>query len=189
MTEQTQEELPRLKNLVCYTTKFETKQKYHSKILNKTFYFSRHKVTEYLDMKTGEIISSIKAKQIGVMEFNYEPLTKEKNTILDSLRKEIRDFAKFVLLFRNKRRGLSPNLGQVVVYYSKYTGKRENNIKSRLLPNLMGKVIFSETLMMPPFQINDRFATAAEHLQEDFAAENKFFMMMQRKGCVVEEVA
>ena len=73
-------------------------------------------------------------------------------------------------------------------YYSKFSGMRKNNIKTRLLPPLMNKVLHSSTLMMPPFQINDKKATAREHLQEDFIAENKFFDLMFKKAFRAEEV-
>jgi len=179
---------PRLETLACWRTQ-EEKQKYKSKILNKIFVFTRHKVVEYVDYRTGEIVSAEQAKHLGVTEYNYEPMTLERTTILDSFRKEVKEFALFVLIFRNKRRGVSPNIHQVVDYYSRYTGKRLNNIKSRLLPELYGRIISSDTLMMPPFQINDKRATAAEHLQEDFIAENKFFTLMKRKGCRLEEAA
>ena len=184
----TQQEYPlRIEDLAIYSTTKE-KKTYKSKILKKTFRFVRYKVKEYVNLKTGEIISFTFAKQIGVTEFDYEPLTQEKNEILDSFRKEVKDFALFVLVFRNKRRGLSPNIEQVVEYYSKYSGMRKNNIKARLLPSIMQKILYSDTLMMPPFQINDRKATAKEHLQEDFIAENKFFDLMFKKSFRVEDV-
>lgn len=179
---------PRLDTLVCWKTQ-EEKQRYKSKILKKVFLFTRQKVIEYIDYRTGEIVSAEQAKHLGVTEYNYEPISLERTSILDTFRKEVKEFALFVLVFRNRRRGISPSIQQVLEYYSKYTGKRLNNIKSRLLPELYGKIIASDTLMMPPFQINDKIATAAEHLQEDFVAENKFFRLMQRKGCRLEEVA
>ncbi len=177
----------KIEDLVIYRTQKESKT-YRSKILNKTFRFVRHKVIEYVNIKTGEIIPYALAKQIGVTEFDYEPLTEERNEILNSFRKEVKDFACFVLIFRNKRRGLSPNIEQVTEYYSKFSGMRKNNIKTRLLPPLMNKVLHSSTLMMPPFQINDKKATAREHLQEDFIAENKFFDLMFKKAFRAEEV-
>lgn len=174
-------------DLAVYRTQRESKT-YRSKILNKTFRFVRYKVIEYVNIKTGEIIPYSFAKQIGITEFDYEPLTEERNEILDSFRKEVREFALFVLIFRNKRRGLSPNIEQVIEYYSKFSGMRKNNIKSRLLPPLMNKVLYSSVLMMPPFQINDKKATAGEHLQEDFIAENKFFNLMFKRAFRAEEV-
>ena len=96
-------------DLAVYRTQKESKT-YRSKILNKTFRFVRYKVIEYVNIKTGEIIPYSFAKQIGITEFDYEPLTEERNEILESFRKEVREFALFVLIFRNKRRGLSPNI-------------------------------------------------------------------------------
>lgn len=180
-----QQDTLKIEDLAIFRTQKESKI-YKSKILKKSFRFVRHKVLEYVNLKTGEIIPFAFAKQIGVTEFDYEPLTKERNEILSSFRKEVKEFALFVLMFRNKRRGLSPNINQVMVYYSKLTGMRKNNIKTRLLPTLMNKVLFSETLMMPPFQISDKRATAKEHLQEDFIAEQKFFELMRKKAFEVE---
>jgi len=177
----------RVEDLAIFRTQKESKV-YKSKILKKSFRFVRHKVIEYVNLKTGEIIPFSFAKQMGVSEFDYEPLTQERNEILDSLRKEVKEFAMFVLMFRNKRRGLSPNIEQVMDYYSKFSGMRKNNIKSRLLPAIMNTVLFSSTLMMPPFQINDKKSTAREHLQEDFIAEHRFFELMRRKAFEVEDL-
>jgi len=176
-----------VEDLAIFRTQKESKI-YKSKILKKSFRFVRHKVLEYVNLKTGEIIPFNFAKQIGITEFDYEPLTQERNEILDSLRKEVKEFALFVLLFRNKRRGISPNIEQVIEYYSKFSGMRKNNIKSRLLPLILNKVLFSSTLMMPPFQINDKNITAREHLQEDFIAESRFFELMRRKAFEVEDL-
>lgn len=172
-------------DLACYTTK-EEKQRYRSKILNKTFLFTRSKVTEYIDMSTGEIISPALAKRLGVVEYNFGIFVKERNEILNSFRKEVFDFAQFILLFRNKRRGISPNIKQVIEYYSKYSSKRIDNIKNRLLPQVMNKIIASDTLLMPPFQLTSRTMTAQEHLQEDFVAENVFLSLMRRRSSAVE---
>lgn len=174
-----------LDNLACLSTE-EQKQRYKSKILNKTFVFTRQKVTEYVDTSTGEIISPKLAKQLGMLEYNYGIFVKERNEILCSLRQEVKDFAAFILMFRNKRRGLSPNLRQVMHYYAKYTGKRMDNIKNRLLPQIMHKVVASDTLMMPPFQLSGKGVPAHEHLQEDFIAENTFFKLMRSKAYVVD---
>ena len=181
-----QEYIGKLENLVCYTTQVEHKI-YTSKILGKKFRFTRHKVTEFLDLTTGEIISSQKAKKLGVTEYDYEPLTWERNTILGEFRKEVLDFARFVLKFRNKRRGVSPNVQGVAVYYSKYTGKRADDIQRRIVPKLYGTLLANDTLLMPPFQRNDRSATAAEHIAENTIAEFTFFQLMVRKFQVIEE--
>ena len=174
-----------IENLACWTTKQE-KQRYISKVLQKTFIFTRQKVVEYIDMSTGEIVQPKLAKQLGLVEYNYGIFVKERNEILNSLRKEAREFAVFILLFRNKRRGLSPNIQQVSEYYSKYSGKRVNNIRTRLLPQIMQRVVASDTLMMPPFQLSGKGVTAHEHLQEDFIAENTFFSLMFGRAYVVE---
>lgn len=176
-------EYPRLVNLACYKTVYE-KKKYKSKILNKTFNFGRWKVLEYVDYKSGEIISAQTAKYLGVKEYNYEPLSSERIEILDSFRKEVKDFARFVLHFRNQRGGVSPSVQHVVEYYSKYTDKRKDNIERRLLPKLKNMVIASNTLLMPPFQIHG--GTRADHLMEDTEAENTFLTLMIRKRFSLE---
>lgn len=179
------EPLTAIDDLRIFRTKSQV-QRYKSKILNKTFTFTRQEVVEYLDIKTGEIISKATARRLGVVEYNYGIFVKERNEILDSFRKEVKDFAMFVLMFRNKRRGISPNIDQIVEYYSKYTGKRSSNIKSRLLPQIMHRVVASPTLLMPPFQIGDKGTPAYEHLKEDFIAENTFFTLMFRKAFKLE---
>ena len=182
-----QEHIGKLENLACYTTQVEHKI-YTSKILGKKFRFTRHKVTEFFDLATGEIISSQQAKRLGVTEYDYEPLTWERNTILGEFRKEVLDFARFVLKFRNKRRGISPNIDQVVKYYAEYKDKNATKIRSRLLPHLMNKVLANETLLMPPFQVNDQRAGASAHLSENSEAEQTFFDLMVRKKYQISEL-
>jgi len=179
---------PDVKKLIIFTTEQES-QVYKSKILGKTYRFTRQKVIEYLDPDTGEIIALKHFKQLGGVEYNYGVFAQERNEILDTLREEVKDFACFVLKFRNKRRGISPNLEKVLEYYSRFSSKRIDNIKSRLLPKLYGKVLSNDNLLMPPFQFSGKNEKAYSHIAEEFVAENTFIYLMRKKNFKVEEIA
>lgn len=179
---------PDVNKLVIFSTKQES-QVYKSKILGKTYRFTRQKVTEYLDPETGEIIALKQFKQLGGIDYNYGVFAQERNEILDTLREEVKDFACFLLKFRNKRRGISPSLEKILEYYSRFSSKRINNIRNRLLPKLYGKVLSNDNLLMPPFQFSGKNEKAYSHIAEEFVAENTFLHLMKKKNFKVECIA
>lgn len=142
-------------------------------------------VTEYVDISTGEIVSAQYAKMLGITEINIRMLKLHQDTVLDKLRKEVRDFAMFLLLFRNKRRGISPDLERICSWYSEYTGMRRDNVK-RYIPTLKEVgVLASDTLLMPVFQISGKNTKGSDHLSEDFEAERKFHELLRRRDSYV----
>ena len=179
---------PKPEQLTVYTTKTES-QTYKSKILGKTFRFTREKVVEYLDPETGEILTLKQFKELGGVEYNHGVFIQERNEILDTFRSEVREFACFLLKFRNQRRGISPSVEKVVEYFSKFSGKRVNNINARLLPKMYGKVLANDNLLTTPFQLTDKRNHGYSHMQEDFIAENTFLDLMRMKQYKVEEIA
>lgn len=138
-------------------------------------------VKEYVDMSTGEIISASFAKTLGLTELNYAVMKLKQNLVLNLLRKEVRDFADFLLRFRNRRRGISPDLDTICQWYSELTGIRKNNVV-RYVPTLKeAGILASDVLLMPLFQISGKDTKASDHLSEDFDAEIKFLKLKKQR--------
>lgn len=179
MTKALQNLAVRVDNLCCYSTTPETKR-YRSKVLNKTFVFQRSKVVEYIDLSTGEILDTQQAKALGVKEYDYAPLSLERDEILMTLRREVREFASFLLRFRNYEGGVSPSVEGVVKYYSLYMNKHIKHV-NRYLEQLKGKVLHTKDKLAKPFARLDKERTISDLYGQDAKAENTFLFMMLRK--------
>ena len=92
-------------------------------------------VTEYLDMKTGEIIEAASIIRMGMKAIRPDAMRRREDK-LDSLRKEIREFVLFLLKFRNRLGGFLMPLDQLVKWYGKLEGKEAKHIR-RYLPRLV----------------------------------------------------
>jgi hypothetical protein len=134
---------------------------------------------EYVDQDTGELLSD---KQVGMLTGGSPPIhfserCLQRQTILDRLRPEPREFATFVLGFRNRRRGITPDVAKLCGWYAQVTGKQPNHVR-RYIPKLYeAGVLEGESLVGSLFQISGRHTTAAEHRPEDVVAELKFMML------------
>lgn len=129
------------------------------------------KITEYLDMSTGEIIQAVKLKNDRRVppEIHVGEIQMLRKCLLDSLRKEVREFAMFVLQFRNSRRGVSPEIDTLVDWYSRIHRKRPSNVK-RYIATLRESSFFAgESLLSLLFQRTGKKATSKDHLGEDAA--------------------
>lgn len=176
--------LPCVDSLVIWKT-HQTKRLHKEKLKDgRTIsrYIDTVYVTEYVDMSTGEILTPAQVKRLGIVEFDYKMTKLKQEAVLDKLRQEVKDFAVFLLKFRNKRRGISPSLEKVCEWYAEYTGKLVKNVNRYIEPLKQQGVLASDVLLMPVFQIPGRSTKASEHLQEDFLAESTFKEMMQRRA-------
>lgn len=132
------------------------------------------KITEYLDMSTGEIIQAAKLKNDRRVppEIHVGEIQMLRKYLLGSLRKEVREFAMFVLQFRNSRRGVSPEIDTLVDWYSRIHGKRPSNVK-RYVATLRESSFFAgESLLSLLFQRTGKKATSKDHLGEDASARS-----------------
>lgn len=133
--------------------------------------FDTVKVVEYVDLSTGEILTSQEAKNRGVVELDYGFFVLQREALLNSLRKEVKDFALFVLKFRNKRRGVTPNAQELCKMYAELYGKKTSNVR-RLLDKIKEKgILVSDDLLAPMFQFSGKNMSAKDHLSEQFIAE------------------
>lgn len=159
--------------LCIYRTE-EKSKKVKSKVTGRTKTIKYQEAIEYLDEYTGEIISREKALSLGVTEFFYAAIKLQQQEVMDNLRKEVKQFAEFVLMFRNRRRGITPNINELCKMYADLTGMRSDNIR-RYIPKLKEEgILANDTLLMPVWQIPGKSTKGSDHLTEEFEAQMKF---------------
>jgi hypothetical protein len=133
-------------------------------------------VTEYIDLSTGEITKAADLRndprvppQIYVGEIMLQ-----RQALMDSLRKEVREFAFFTLQFRNNRRGITPGIDTLVEWYARIHTKRPSNVRRYV--GVLQEVGFlaGTSLLSPLFQRTGKTKTTKDHLGEDAEAGVKF---------------
>lgn len=141
-------------------------------------------ITEYVDTLTGEIAKATELR--SSKEFWPEIYASERcmqrEFILNSLRPEVRQFALFVLRFRNQRRGVTPGFEKLVKWYGEITGKRADNVRRYVIPLKEAGIIAGESLLGPLFQIAGKSVAATGHLCEDSNAYSRFVQMRLRQS-------
>lgn len=136
-------------------------------------------ITEYVDMQTGEIIPAIALKnnpEVWPTVHNSERML-QREFILHGLRDEVREFAVFILQFRNQRRGVTPGVEQLVKWYAEITGKQACHVRRYVPPLENAGVIAGSSVLGPLFQIAGRSVSANKHLGEDSEAARKFMLI------------
>jgi hypothetical protein len=106
-------------------------------------------------------------------------LALQKEAALSRLRPEVREFAHFVLSFRNQRRGVTPAMNGLVKWYAQMTGKRASDVR-RYLPRLDEAGIVSGDVMHPMFQFAGTKVRRRSHLAEANTAALKFSTICRR---------
>lgn len=140
-------------------------------------------ITEYVDTLTGEILQATELrndKELWQVMYASERCM-QREFILSSLRPEVREFALFVLRFRNQRRGVTPSFEGLVKWYAELSGKRPDNVR-RYIPVLTDAgIIAGESLLGPLFQIAGKSVAAGEHLCEDSNAYSRLVLIRLRQ--------
>lgn len=163
-------------NLYVFTT--EEKVLYYKERLKSgkevTRKFNSIVAKEYVDFSTGEIISAISARKLGISELNARFIKLQQELVLNNLNKPLREFAKFVLLFRNLRRGITPDIETLCKWYAEYKGLNPKNTKHYIEDIKNSGILASDTLLMPLFQLAGKHTKGSDHLSEDFNAAEVF---------------
>lgn len=136
-------------------------------------------VTEYVDTLTGAILQAAElrnSKELWPVIHASERCL-QREFILNSLRPEVREFAFFVLRFRNQRRGVTPGFGQLAKWYAELEGKRADNVRRYINPLEEAGIIAGDSLLGPLFQIAGKSVAAREHLCEDSNAYSRLVLM------------
>lgn len=128
-------------------------------------------ITEYVDVETGEVLPAAEASKRGAWpEIRQGECMALREAALASLRPEVRKFAYFVLRFRNRRRGITPDIDTLANWYGQLHGKRPEHIR-RYIPRLVESgIIVNPTLVGDVFQIPGKNTAARDHAREDTAS-------------------
>jgi len=131
-------------------------------------------IREYADMTTGEIIP---AEELTIPTLDLRTKQADREAALNSLRPEARTFAYFVLKFSNKRRGITPGIGTLCIWYADLHGRKAQHIR-RYLPRLTeAGILAGENLLGPLFQQTGGSARA--HLAEESHASTVYARMLR----------
>lgn len=132
----------------------------------------QYEVIEYVNVFTGEIISAEQAKELGIKPgIDVSILAMQREYVLNLLRQEVREFALFLLKFRNNRRGITPDANEICKMYAEIHGLRASHVR-RNIPKLKAAGILESIYMLTPlFQKAGKSMTARQHLSEDFKAQ------------------
>lgn len=156
--------------------KFEICSFEHSKKTGKI------KVTEVVDLSTGEILSlkEVKKQGVGVI---YPDIMQIRQYKLDKLRKEVRAFAEFILKFRDRGCGFLVEFSTLLEWYSYYTKKDVFNIKRYIDPLIKAGVLdYSEgqTFLHKDFMISSKKVGKKEAVAGPFKASCIFSNLLTK---------
>ena len=135
------------------------------------------RVTEYIDLSTGEIIQK---ENTASREIRPDAML-ERQRRLDSLREEVRAFAVFVLHFRNEACGFLVPMDTIKSWYSKYSGKRTDNINRYIQKLIEAGILENEIQLTKVFMLNNPNRSKKDALGDVFRAESKFSILMLGK--------
>jgi len=109
------------------------------------------KVVEYLEVKTGEIIPSTKS---GIKVVKPDAML-ERFKRLDELKDSVREFAIFLLTFRNRACGFMVPVDMIVNWYAKYSGKQPQHVRRLVQSLITGGILSNEYELESIFMINN----------------------------------
>lgn len=141
-------------------------------------------VSEYLDMETGEIISAEVAKHQGMKAVRPDAMLR-RDQKLNNLRKEVRQFAVFLLKFRSQLGGFLVELDQLVKWFGECEGKEAKHVR-RYLPRLIdGGILDFDYRLNRDFMWFDPEVGKSGVRGEAFAAYRIFTVLQLRKQPVL----
>jgi len=128
------------------------------------------KVVEWVDIRTGEILADADFRRVFGKPVYRSERALQRHYVLRSLRPEAQSLARYILGFRNLRRGVSPAVPILVKWYAELTGQRVANVR-RIVPTLAAAgIVVSDTLVGALWQHSGNAAPSASFLQEESRA-------------------
>lgn len=100
------------------------------------------KVTEYLDKSTGEIISAKDARDLFCLKSIYYSTMLNRHKKLESLKEGPRDFANFILKFRNNSCGFKVSFETLIDWYANLKDKRNQHVKRYIKPLVDAEILY-----------------------------------------------
>lgn len=137
-------------------------------------------VTEYIDLATGEVIDAESAQRLGVRSIRPDAMLRRYKK-LDSLRKEPREFANFLLKFRDGRCKFLMPIDTIVDWYSKLTGKELHHVRRYFQTLVNAEILDADQVLNEDFMIHNPCAGKGVAKGDLFRAYNIFDQMMLRK--------
>ena len=137
-------------------------------------------ISEFVDLTTGEILDPRTVERMDLKSIRPEARIRREEK-LNSLRKEVRPFAVFLLRFRNKLGGFLVDLDQLIRWYAKLEGKEPKHVR-RHLPRLVDAgVLDFDHKPNPDFMWFNTELGKADVRGEVFTAHRIFDDLMLRK--------
>lgn len=151
----------------------------HLQILTVTRIRRKPTVTEFVDMRTGEIIDARAAQKMGVRSIRPDARIR-REAKMDSLRTEPRAFAEFILKFRDGRCKFLVGLSELVSLYARMTEKAAEHVR-RYLPRLAKSGILEDDhTLNEDFMIHNPTAGKAAAKGDAFRALCRFGVLTVR---------
>lgn len=110
------------------------------------------RVSEYVDVDTGEIISASVATALGVRTIRPDAMQR-RLIALDSLRREPRCFAEFLLKFRNQHGQFLVSIDELVGWYARLTDNKASNVRRYFKPLIAAGVLDDDLMLAKDFMI------------------------------------
>lgn len=111
-------------------------------------------VSEYVDLNTGEIIGAEAALEMKVRSIRPDAMNRRIRK-LDSLRKEPRQFANFMLQLRDERCKFLVPIETIIQWYSRTTGKEPHHVRRYLSSLIKAEIIDEEGILNEDFMIHN----------------------------------
>jgi hypothetical protein len=140
-------------------------------------------ISEYVDTSTGEIlpVGTLKNDPDLWPTVYASERFMQREFILNALRKEVQEFAYFVLAFRNQRRGVTPAFQELVKWYAHLMNKQPCHVQRYIKVLEVAQIIAGSELLAPLFMIAGKSVAVREHLSEDANASAKFAVMLLKR--------
>lgn len=111
-------------------------------------------VTEYLDASTGQLIPAAAAQRAGVRTIRSDARIRRK-TKLDRLRPEPRQFATFLLRFRDVHCKFLMPVETLISWFSALHGKQRGHVRRYFKPLIEAGILDSETSLNEDFMVSN----------------------------------
>lgn len=150
----------------------------------------RQKAREYLDLSTGEILEASIAKTMGVTVIRPDTASRRLRK-LRTLRKEPRDFARFLLRFRDRQCKFLVSMETLVSWYAHITGRAAKNIRRYFEALIRGGILEEDLMLQEDFMVKHPRAGKESTKGDTFRAHTilSLLRLKQRAFSVSEQNA
>lgn len=146
-----------------------------------TYSYVAVEISEYLDVQTGLKVPATNRGRLPYDKpINHGEMLMQRQAALHSLRPEVQLFARFVLQFRDQRRGLTPGMATLVTWYAKLHGRRASDVRRLVKPLEAGGICIGDCLF-PLFQLVQKKWQRSHYLGELELANYRFARLLAEK--------